>query len=275
MNDYKLAIELIKTVNSKEKNFVTGYRDLDACVGYTPKGSLITIGGRPAMGKTSLTCGMVLNMLKEDKSILYLSLDLSKELLERKLLFMQAKIQPSKINLEPFSEADFTAIEKAADFLGSKNLEIVDKTSADTDFIQEKAKQNKYDYIFINVFQMIRQKKGDVPADNLGQVVKDLKRIARENNVTIILTSNLSRKIERRVDKVPTLSDLQDDGTLEDLSDVVIFIYRYDYYDFEDTRFDNTELFIAKNKFNLTGFVELHFDKEFAVFEDIPRIDIF
>lgn len=54
MNDYKLAIELIKTVNSKEKNFVTGYRDLDARVGYTPKGSLITIGGRPAMGKTSL-----------------------------------------------------------------------------------------------------------------------------------------------------------------------------------------------------------------------------
>jgi len=275
MNNYKQAIELIRTANLKEKNFVTGYRDLDACVGCTPKGSLITIGGRPAMGKTSLTCGMVLNMLKEDKSVLYLTLDLSKELLERKLLFMQAKIQPLKFNLELFSEADFTAIEKAADFLGSKNLEIVDKTSADTDFIKEKVKQNKYDYIFINVFQMIRPKKSDIQADNLGQVVKDLKRIARENNVTIILTSNLSRKIERRVDKVPTLSDLQDDGTLEDLSDVVIFIYRYDYYDFEETRFDNTELFIAKNKFNVTSFIELHFDKEFVTFENLPIKNIF
>lgn len=273
MNDYEQAIEFIKRVNLKEKSLSTGYRELDACLEYTPKGSLITIGGRPAMGKTSFMCGLALNMLKEDKTIFYLTLDLSKEILIRKLILMQAKIQPSRLHQEIFSESIVKELEDAANYLAGKNLEVEDKTTSDTDFIEKMIKRNNYDYIFIDCVQLMKLNKTD--KNGLKQIVSELKRIAKENFVTIILTAEVSIELEQREDKRPMLFDLKGEGVLEHLSDVVIFLYREDYYDQFCKEFNNTELIVAKNKFGGTGSINMHFDEEFAVFEDAPILDVF
>lgn len=273
MNDYEQAIEYIKKVSKKDKNLETGFRELDQVVGYTPKGCLITIAGRPAMGKTTLLCNLALNMLKADKSILFITLNLSKELLIRKLMFLDSKIQPNKMGSDSLTADDYKKLKESIKFLSDKTLLIGENDVAEINIIEREIKQNKFDYIFIDTIQKMPQNYTEENGQSL--VVNELKRIAKENNVTTILSSEVSIELEERIDRMPILTDLQGDGSLEKLSDVVIFIYRHNYYDFEETRFDNTKLFIAKNRLGPECFVDMHFNNEILTFEDLPIIDIF
>lgn len=273
MNDYGQAIEYIKKVSKKDKSLETGFRDLDQVISYTPKGSLITIAGRPAMGKTTLLCNLALKMLKADRSILFISLNLSKELLIRKLMFLDAKIQPNKINNDSLTADDYKNLEASSKFLSDKTLLIGENDMAEISIIEKEIKQNYFDYIFIDTIQKMPQTYTVENGQSL--VISELNRIAKESNTTIILSSEVSIELEERVDRMPILTDLQGDGSLEKLSDVVIFIYRLNYYDFEETRFDNTNLFVAKNKLGPECFVDMHFNKDLVAFEDLPIINIF
>lgn len=271
MNKYQNVIEFIKSENTNNKNIQTGYRELDKAICHNNKGSLITIGGRPGMGKTAFLTTLTLNVITNDNSILFFSFKQSKEMLLKRLVLQHAKISSKKILQEPLSVEEEQSLEKSLEFIALK-LCIEDKFNIDTKYIEEKIRRNKFDYLLIDGIQALR-------TEDLDKFLTKLKKVITKNGTTCFITSNLKREIDERVCRIPALGDLEGTTKLEELSDVVIFPYRQDYYDnlieLEDERFEKAEFYVEKNKFGPTWYIDMQFDKELACFEDLSHINIF
>lgn len=272
MLDKKLLQDVWEDLENQNKIFFkTGFEDLDCSLGIQEKkGALITIGARPAMGKTTFMLSILENILSKNKRCLYLSLDASKEQVITRLLFQIAEISFIKSKINAMNEKDWEKLSAAMNNLLTWDLKLDDNSGFKTEEIETAIKEQQPDVVFIDYLQLMEGKRKKDRFTQIEEIIKDLKRIAKENGVVIIIASQLSRAVENRCDKRPLLSDLRDSGAIENLSDVVIFLYRDEYYHYrEDDELHpkgEAEVIIAKNKFGACYSINLTFKSNIPKF---------
>ena len=260
----------------------TGFRDLDTILSGVENSSLITIGARPAMGKSNFATSIMLNLLEQNKKCLFFSLELSEGLLIKRLLCQIGEVDyhllqmPNEISKR---EKNVDKIMKALDKLSKYDLTIYDEHFNIED-IKEKIEQVKPEFVFIDYLQLIEVPPKKPRSESYEKVMRDLKKIAKDNNCIIFITSQLSRALESRCDKRPLLSDLRESGAIENISDVVMFIYRDDYYNScsdEDYAINKgtAEIIVAKNKYGTMATIRLLFRSSILKFLEPESYDVF
>lgn len=273
MLDEKLLQDVWDDLENQNKVlFETGFEDLDSVLGIAEKkGAVITIGARPAMGKTTFMLSILENLLLKNKKCLYFSLEMSKEQLVKRILFQRAEVSFIKSKLNNYVAKDWEKLANAMNNLSKWDLFVDDSSAANTKEIEAAIKEQKPDVVFIDYFQLLGAKPKQNRLIQIVENMKALKRIAKEYGVVIFIASQLSRAPESRCDKRPLLSDLRESGAIENISDVVIFLYRDEYYNSRE-EYDEfrpkgeTEVIVAKNKFGACGSIHLTFKSNIPKF---------
>lgn len=258
----------------------TGFRDLDTILSGVENSSLITIGARPAMGKTSFATNIMLNLLEQNKKCLFFSLEMSEEQAIKRLLGQIGEVDSMLLRNPDGILRRKQSVEKIAEALNkiSKyDLTIIDDAH-DTDGIKEQIEQIKPEFVFIDYLQLIDVPSKKPRSESFEKVMRDLKKIAKDNNCIIFMTSQLSRALESRIDKRPLLSDLRESGAIENISDVVMFIYREDYYTNPDYNEEDyarvkgqVEIIVAKNRGGCVDTIRLLFRSSIMKFLEPPQ----
>ena len=254
----------------------SGFHDLDRMTGGFKDSDLIIVAGRPAMGKTSWVLNVALHAaLEAKKSIAIFSLEMSKEQLTERLLTEQAQIDAQRLHRGQLSEAEFDRVSNALGPLGEAQIYIDDTPVMDELTMQLKARQAKLrhnvDMILLDYLQLMHGRaRGDDGnrVQEVSAISRALKGLARELRIPVIAISQLSRAPEQRPDKRPILSDLRESGSIEQDSDVVMFLYRPEYYK-SDERPGIAEVIVAKHRNGLTGMVELKFRRDHTRFYNL------
>lgn len=249
----------IEAYENKEKYFETGFIGLDESISGVTKGSIITIGARPSMGKSSFAISICNHLLDTDKKVLFCELDSSEQTIERQFLQIKSRICDYQYN-----KKDWEKIKEAIDYYQKKPFTLFCKVNMSIEELEEKVKEEKPDILFIDCIQCIKMPKAPNLTEAINLAIKEVKRIAVENDLIVVLTSQVSRSSLYRCDHRPIISDLRNGSLLEDLSDVIMMIYREEYYDRENKDLKNkADIIIAKNKFGELSYVNLYFAKGF------------
>ncbi|MEN2997846.1 MAG: replicative DNA helicase [Brevinematia bacterium] len=283
-----IVVETLRGIQklAKEKTVYTGvpsgYSAIDDMTGGFQRGDLIVFAGRPAMGKTAFALNLCLNMSKEGKKVLIFSLEMSKEQLVQRLLSTESKIDLKSLRTGNIKESDWESILEAAIRLSSLDVIIDDTPSASIIDIKSKArkifaKEKGIDAIIIDYLQIIEVPKGISVIrsrnEEIGFISRNLKALAKELNIPVIVLSQLSRSVEKRVDKRPILSDLRESGSIEQDADLVAFLYRDEYYNPSTDKKNIVEIILSKQRNGPVGTVELLFIKEIGKFESLSVSD--
>lgn len=256
----------------------TGFTMLDRLLGGLQKSDLIILAGRPGMGKSSFAISMAQNAAKQfNARVAMFSLEMSSDQQVQRLLSMETGIDSHRLRLGGVHEDEWPILLEAANLLSNTNIFIDDTPAASVVEIRTKSRrlyaEHGLDMILIDYMQLMTGQGGMGRNDNRQQEIsyisRSLKALARELNVPVLALSQLSRAVESRADKRPMLSDLRESGSIEQDADVVLFIYREDYY-IEDTDRQNiADVLIAKHRHGATGTVSLYFRKELTQFRDL------
>jgi replicative DNA helicase len=253
----------------------SGFHDLDRMTGGFKDSDLIIVAGRPSMGKTSLALNIALHAaLESKKAIAIFSLEMSKEQLTERLLTEQAQIDAQRLHRGLLSEAEYDRVSNALGPLGEAAIYIDDTPAMDELTLQLKARQAKMrhniDLIVVDYLQLMhgRSRGDDNRVQEVSSISRALKGLARELRIPVIAISQLSRAPEQRPDKRPILSDLRESGAIEQDSDVVMFLFRPEYYKSEE-RPGIAEVIIAKHRNGPTGTIELKFRRDHTRFYNL------
>ena len=246
-------------IEPQEPIFQTGFRDLDLLFASVEKSSIITIGARPAMGKTSFAVSIMLKFLEQNKKCLFFSLEMSNDYFIKRIISTIAEVDISRLSLNKLTEVEKEKISAAFEKLSKFNLTIIDDTRK-IEGIKEKIEQEKPEIVFIDYLQLFDTPVKKQRNDAIEDIMRSLKKIAKDNNCIIFILSQLSRAIESRCDKRPMLCDLRDSGAIETISDIVLFIYREEYYtrDIVENK-GKAEIIAAKNSYGAAYTLELLF----------------
>ena len=252
----------------------SGFKDLDEITGGFQRGNLIIIAARPAMGKSALVCNIAENAAVEHKRpVALFSLEMAEAELAQRFVASQARIKGEELRKGRVSEQRWPKILTASQRLAAAPLWVDD--SSDVGLLEIRAKARRLHsqcegglgLIIIDYLQLMRtDSRYDSRVTAVGELSRGLKILARELGVPVIALSQLSRAVETRPDKKPQLSDLRESGNLEQDSDLVMFIYRDEYYNKETADPGVTELILAKHRNGRTGTVKMMFQPEFTKF---------
>ena len=257
-----------------------GFKDLDALTSGLQASDLILVAARPSMGKTAFTLNIAANVaLKEKKTVAFFSLEMSKQQLVQRMLCSEGGIDSQKLKNADLSTEDWEKLVRTADKVSAAPLYIDDTAGITVNELRSKARRLKaehgLDLIIIDYLQLMQGRSKGV-SDNRQQEISDisrsLKAVARELNVPVIALSQLSRSVESRQIKRPMLSDLRESGSLEQDADIVMFLYREDYYDPETANKNITEVIVAKHRNGPVDTVKMFFKKEFTRFNDLSKM---
>jgi replicative DNA helicase len=248
----------------------TGWKDLDKKTSGLQRSDLVVIAARPAMGKTTLVGNLVQNVaMLEKQAVLFFSLEMSKDQLVDRMLAAESGVDAWKIRTGDLNDEDFEKLGHAMGSLSEAPIFIDDTPGISVLEMRTKARReaNKHPLglIVVDYLQLMRGsgKSNDFNrVQEISEISRGLKLIARELNVPVVALSQLSRSVEQRPDKQPMLSDLRESGSIEQDADIVMFIYREDYYNPETDRQHITDLIIAKHRNGPTGKIELYFHPE-------------
>ena len=264
-----------KSLNPTLSGISSGFYDLDSFTQGFQKSDLIVIAGRPSMGKTALALNISLNIIKNlNLPVLFFSLEMSKEQLTYRLLIHETNINGSRLKTGNLYKDDWVNLNTIIQKLSTLPLFIDDTSNPSIQDIKSKIKkiifeQTQIGLIVIDYLQLMQNSKFSISnrTQELSQITRSLKNIAREFKVPIIALSQLSRNVESRTNKRPILSDLRESGSIEQDADLVLMLYRDSYYSSTTTTTaDNekniVELIIAKHRNGPIGTVELEFDSK-------------
>ena len=319
----KSAIDIIDQSFKKDGKIAglpTGLKDLDKKLGGLHKSDLVIIAGRPSMGKTALGTNIAFNAAKKFKEeedefgnkiivdggkVAFFSLEMSSEQLATRVLAEQSKITGDKMRKAELSKDDFTKIAKVSSELQNLNLFIDDNPVLTIPSLRSRARRLKriynIDLIIVDYLQLMSgssNSRNDGRVQEISEITRGLKAIAKELNIPIIALSQLSRQVEQREDKRPQLADLRESGTIEQDSDVVMFIFRESYYlermepikkpdeaeekynekhqrwiELCEKNYNTAEIIIAKQRHGPIGTIKAHFDPNFTKFSDLTTKD--
>ena len=317
------AVDIISEAYKRDGKIAgvpTGFKDLDNKLGGLHKSDLIIIAGRPSMGKTALGTNIAFNCaIKyqeeidefENKKIIdggkvaFFSLEMSSEQLATRILAEQTKISGDKMRKAELNKNDFNKIAKTSTKLENLNLIIDDNPVLTIPILRSRARRLKrlhdINLIIIDYLQLMSSSsnnKNDGRVQEISEITRGLKSIAKELNIPIIALSQLSRQVEQREDKRPLLSDLRESGTIEQDSDVVMFIYRESYYlerlepirkseeddlkynervsrwqQLTNDNYNKAEIIIAKQRHGPIGSIKMQFDANYTKFSDLTTKD--
>ena len=257
----------------------TGLYDLDSAMMGLNKSDLILVAARPGMGKTTIALNIALNVAKTSgKTVAVFSLEMSREQLCMSLLSSEAQVDRKKLQSGALSDDDWRRLAAASVSIGGMDIRLDDNpmlTVADINAACRRVKD--LGLVVIDYLQLMQSASGGPPkyGENRTQIVSDISRMlkimAKELNVPVICCSQLSRANESRQDKRPMLSDLRESGAIEQDADIVLALYRDDYYNKESERPNVAECIILKNRRGETGTVELRWTPEYASFASIDN----
>jgi len=251
----------------------SGFRDIDGLTGGFQPGNLIVIAARPSMGKSALVANMAENASLKGYPVALFSLEMSESELAQRFVASQASIRGEELRRGRVPESKWPKILSACQRLGEARLWIDD--SSDTSVLDVRAKARRLHHqvegglglIIIDYLQLMRPEgRVESRVEQVGQISRGLKGLARELNVPVVALSQLSRAVEQRHEKKPILSDLRESGQLEQDADLVMFIYREEYYDKDSERPGEADILIAKHRNGPVGEVVLTFRKEYPKF---------
>lgn len=252
----------------------TGFKDLDELTGGFQPGNLIVIAARPSMGKSALVTNMAENSsLDHEKAVALFSLEMSEAELAQRFIASQARIKGEELRKGRVSESRWPKVIEASNRLSAAPLYVDD--SSDTSILEIRAKSRRLHsqhpgglgMIIVDYLQLLRADgRVESRVEQVGQMSRGLKILARELNVPVIALSQLNRGVESRPDKRPLLSDLRESGQIEQDADLVVFIYRDEYYNDESDREGEADLIISKHRNGALGTVTLTFQKEYPRF---------
>ena len=315
----KEAVNIINEAFKREGKIAgvaSGLRDLDNKLGGLHKSDLIIIAGRPSMGKTALGTNIAFNVAKNFKEkidefgsktlvdggkVVFFSLEMSSEQLATRILAEQTRVSGDKMRKAELSKEDFKKIAKASSDLEDLNLFIDDNPILTIATLRARARrlQRLYgiDLIIIDYLQLMsgsNRNKNEGRVQEISEITRGLKAIAKELNIPIIALSQLSRQVEQREDKRPQLSDLRESGTIEQDSDVVMFIFRESYYlermepikkleesdekhnertsrwqELCEKAHNTAEVIIAKQRHGPIGTIKTHFESSYTRFSNL------
>ncbi|MCB0044087.1 MAG: replicative DNA helicase [Caldilineaceae bacterium] len=254
----------------------TGFTLIDRMLGGFQKSDLIILAGRPGMGKTSFAISVAQNAATRfNARVAVFSLEMSNEQLVQRLLAMETAIDSHRLRLGQVYDEEWPMLLEAANKLADTKIFIDDTPAASVTEIRTKARrlyaEHGLDMILIDYMQLMSGQTGrsENRQQEISYISRSLKGLARELNVPVLALSQLSRAVESRADKRPMLSDLRESGSIEQDADVVLFIYREDYY-IEDTDRQNiADVIVAKHRHGSTGTISLFFRKELTQFRDL------
>lgn len=273
LNEVEL-MNTIERVRNYSKGLSTGFADLDYMISGLQRGSLYILGGRPSMGKTMLAMNMIYSIaVNQKKSVLFVSLDQSKARIVPKLLQINSGVNIRNLYSKNISEEEMNQLRRAAVDLGEAQIWIDDTAGMYIERLQEivcdKVSEGGIDFFVIDYLQLMNSGKKCISRqEEVSDICKILKNIARENDIPILVLSQLNRLPECRPEHRPMLSDLRDSGAIEQYADVVMFIYRDEYYHSYSEKKSTAEIIIAKNEIGPIGTVELKFLPEKGKFEN-------
>ena len=264
---------------SKMRGVPTGYRDLDNILAGLQPSDLVILAARPAMGKSTLAMNIAHHVAtKEQSSVLVFALEMSKEQLVDRLLAAEAGIDAWNIRTGNLSDKDFERLGQAMGTLSEASIYIDDTPMLTVLEMRTKARREQQKrplgLIVVDYLQLMSgtsRSNAENRVQEISEISRGLKAIARELNVPVLALSQLSRSVENRHPQIPQLADLRESGSIEQDADVVAFMYREDYYNPETDREHLTDIFIKKHRNGPTGKVELYFHPERLQFLSLEK----
>lgn len=270
-------IERASKAKGTVTGIATGFTDLDyKTSGFQPS-DLILVAARPSMGKTALVLNIAQYMaFKQDKHVAVFSLEMSKEQLMNRLLSMESKVDSQSMRNGSLKDDDWAKLIESAGIIGDSNLIIDDTPGISIRELRSKCRKYKLehglDIIMIDYLQLMSGNgKGDSRQQEISDISRSLKSLARELGVPVVALSQLSRAVESRPDHRPMLSDLRESGAIEQDADVVMFIYRDDYYNKDSENKGIAEVIIAKQRNGPIGTVNLVWLPDYTKFANLQK----
>lgn len=270
-------IEMASRNKGNVTGIATGFTDLDYKTSGFQNSDLILIAARPSMGKTALALNIAEYMaFRNDVTVAIFSLEMSKEQLVNRLLSMESRVDAQVLRNGNLTDNDWAQLIESAGIIGRSNLIIDDTPGISVSELRSKCRKYKLEHnlgiILIDYLQLMAGgKKAESRQQEISDISRSLKEIARELQVPVVALSQLSRAVEQRPDHRPMLSDLRESGAIEQDADVVMFIYREDYYNHDTERKDVAEIIIAKQRNGPIGTVELAWLPRYTKFANLQK----
>lgn len=275
VNISKVILDCYDELDKKSKSpkldgIMTGFQSIDKILhGFKP-GEMIVLAARPSMGKTSLAISIATNIARMSKNVGVLSLEMSKEQITKRIISAALQVEMERIEKGDMTKDDLLKLSHMLAAYEKRNFFIDDKSSDSIFDLKNKMKKMAFkktpiDFVVIDYLQLLSSSKyqGN-KVQEIGEISRNVKMLAMEFNVPILVLSQLSRAVESRQDKHPVLSDLRDSGSIEQDADVVMMLYRDDYY--KKTRTGKAEVSIIKNRNGAVGDAILNFDASRTAF---------
>lgn len=262
----------------KLRGVQTGFKDLDKMTAGLQKSDLIILAARPAMGKSTLAQNIAFNVaMREKKTVLFFSLEMSNAQVVDRMISEASGVDSWNIRTGNLTQDDFSKISDAMGEMSEIPIKFEDKPGMTVLEMKVKAQREAHKaplgLIIVDYLQLMSGSKnyGDNRVQEISEISRGLKLIARELDVPVIALSQLSRSVESRPDKRPMLSDLRESGSIEQDADIVMFVYREDYYNPDTERKHITDLIIGKHRNGPVGTIELYFHPEKLKFMSLEK----
>jgi len=255
----------------------TGFLDLDYRTAGLQPSDLVLIAARPSMGKTAFMLNLARNIaFKKDMAMAVFSLEMSKEQLMNRLFSMESNVDSQKLRTGQMNDQEWERLIESAGVIGKSSLIIDDTPGISIAELRSKCRKYKLEHnlaiVMIDYLQLMTGNgKTDSRQQEISDISRSLKSLARELEVPVIALSQLSRAVEQRPDHRPMLSDLRESGAIEQDADVVMFIYRDEYYNHDSDRKGITEIIIAKQRNGPIGTVELAWLPEYQKYANLEH----
>ncbi len=273
---YQNLYNLSKLEKDQYAGLNTGFSELDKRITGLNRSDLILIGARPAMGKTSFALNIARNVaVYGKKKVLFFSLEMSKEQLAQRVLSTEARVQSTKFRTGRLSPEEWQHIAEASVFLSDVDLYFDDTANITVPEMKARARQLKnVDCIVIDYLQLMSSsKKTDNRVQEVSEITRSLKLMAKDLNIPVVTCAQLARRTEEKGrSHKPQMSDLRESGSIEQDADIILMLYRENYYKDssdeppEDIRVDEAELIISKNRHGPTGSVPLAWNPDYTLF---------
>jgi replicative DNA helicase len=270
------ALEEIFKRSEQLSGVTTGFADFNKMTNGFQPSDLIIIAGRPGMGKTAFALNVALNAAYSDdnKSVAFFSLEMSSQQLVQRLLANKAEIDSIKVRKGNFSNEEWNRLASVAGELAEMRFFIDDTPAINPLELRAKCRRLKreqgLDLVFVDYLQLMSSSKGDNREQQISEISRSLKALAKELNIPVVALSQLNRGVEQRTDKRPMISDLRESGAIEQDADLIIFLYRDEVYTKDQCLEPGTaEVILAKHRHGATGDVKLAFIKEHMLFKDM------
>lgn len=276
VEDYFEKLDHLQQHRGEVVGVPTGFIDLDQMTGGFQKSDLLILAARPGVGKTSMSLGLAYNAAQHGKTVAIFSLEMPAEQLVQRLLSMETGIDSHRLRLGHIHDEEWEAISRAVGKLSELQIYIDDSPGISIMELRTKARrlqaERGLDFVQIDYLQLMKgSRSSDNRVQEVSEISRGLKELARELNVPVLSMAQLSRSVESRSSHIPMLSDLRESGSIEQDSDMVMFIYREELYDPETEKKGLAELHIAKHRNGPLGVVNLRFFEKTTRFADLER----